>query len=122
MGNNKHAEYERKNEKWRKASNKATDLKYALEDVLASFTEEEKSSNRYRQFIETVSQHFDHSLGDINKKKQEESAQAYHKVKKNNGWMSYKSAIIAVIGAVVIKLIEIIPQLITALSASGGTP
>jgi phosphotransferase system IIB component len=121
--NTRHENFEKKNEKWRKSSNKATDLRYALEDVLSSFTEEEKKTVRYTQFVETVSQQFDHILGDINKKKIEDEKSKVAIVKKNNGWLSYKSAIIAAVAAIAVKTVEMLPQIITAISSLfGGTP
>lgn len=123
MPNSKHEEYEKRNEKWRKASNKAIDIRYALDDIMASFTEEEKQTTRYKQFIDTVSQQFDHLLGDINKKKLEEERAKVTDIKKKNGWLSYKSAIIAAVGAIVVQIIQTLPQLISALSSLfGGTP
>ncbi len=124
MVNKKHEEFEKRNEKWRIASSKAIDLRYALDDILSSFTEEEKQTIRYRQFVETISQQYDHLLGDINRNKQEEIKSQYERkvltITKKNGWLSYKSAIIAAVGAIAVKAVEIIPQVITALT--GGTP
>lgn len=122
MNNSKHEKFEKKNEKWRKSSNRATDLRYALEDVLSTFTEEEKQSVRYTQFVETVSQQFDHILGDINKKKIEDEKSKVADVKKKNGWLSYKSAIIAATVAIVVKTVETLPQIITAISSLFGGP
>lgn len=123
MTNKRHEEYEKRNEKWRKASAKAIDMRYALDDVLASFTEEEKKSKRYAQFIETISQQFDHLLGDVSKKRIEEEQAKVQHIKKKNGWLSYKSAIIAAAGAIIVQFVQILPQLITSIaSAFGGTP
>jgi histone deacetylase complex regulatory component SIN3 len=123
MSNKKHEEFEKKNEKWRKASNKAIDLRYALDDVISSFSEEEKQSLRYKQFIRTVSDHFDHLLGDINKKRIEEEQSKVVRIQKKNGWMSYKSAIIAAGGAVIVQIVQSLPQIISAISSLfGGTP
>lgn len=130
MTNKRHEEFERKNEKWRKASAKAIDIRYALDDILSSFTEEEKQTKRYAQFVETVSQQFDHLLGDVNKKRIEEEQAKVKKeqavvehIKKKNGWLSYKSAIIAAVGAIVVQIVQILPQLITTISSLfGGTP
>lgn len=120
--NTRHEHFEKKNEKWRKSSNKATDLRYALEDVLSSFSDEEKKTVRYTQFVETVSQQFDHILGDINKKKIEDEKFKVADVKKKNGWLSYKSAIIAAVAAIVVKTVEMLPQIITAISSLFGGP
>ena len=114
--NKKHEQYEKKNEKWRIASTKVIDLRYALEDILASFTEEEKQSERYKKFVESTSQQIDHLLGDLNKKKTED-------VQKKNGWLSYKSAIIAGVALVIAKSVEMLPNLLTALfTLFGGHP
>lgn len=114
--NKKHEKYEKKNVKWRLASSKVNNLRYTLEDILSSFSEEEKQSERYKQFVQTISSQVDHLLGDYNKKNQES-------IENKNGWVSYKSAIIAAVAVVVAKMIEIIPSLISILiSAFGGTP
>jgi hypothetical protein len=123
MSNKKHEEFEKRNEKWRKASLRAVEIKYSLEDVLASFDNDEKQTIRYKQFIDTVSNQFDHTLGDINKKKFEEHDSDIKRIKKQNGWLSYKSAIIAVVGAIAVQLITTLPQLITVIaSLFKGTP
>jgi uncharacterized membrane protein len=123
MVNKKHEDFEKRNEKWRNASIKSVEIRYALDDILSSFSEEEKQSKRYAQFIETISQQFDHLLGDVNKKKLEEEKTKTDAVKKKNGWLSYKSAIIAMIGAIAVALVQILPQLITSIaSLFGGTP
>ena len=123
MSNKKHEEFEKRNEKWRKASIKAIEIRYALEDIMASFSEEEKSSLRYKQFVETASQQFDHLLGDFHKKKIEQEQTKVDTIKKKNGWLSYKSAIIAAVGAILVQVVQSLPQLITAVSSLfGGTP
>lgn len=114
--NKKHEQYEKKNEKWRVASAKVIDLRYALEDILSSFTEEEKQSERYKKFVESTSQQMDHLLGDFHKKKSED-------IQKKNGWLSYKSAIIAGVALVIAKAVEMLPNLISALfTIFGGHP
>lgn len=122
MSKQKHEEYEKKNEKWRMASTKAIDIRYALDDILNSFTEEEKKTERYQQFLTTVSQQFDHLLGDRYKNKIDEDQEKLRleqakleEERRNNGWVSYKSAIIAAAGAAAVALIQVLPQLITSL-------
>ncbi len=123
MSNNNHDVYEQRNQKWREASVKSIDLRYSLEDVLASFSEEEKQSIRYKQFIESVSNQFDHILGDIQKKKIEDHIENMNRMKKKNSWLSYKSAIIAAGGAIIVQIIQSTMHLITSLlTAVKGTP
>jgi hypothetical protein len=133
MTNKKHSEFSERNGKWKDASNTIIDIRYKLDDTLRSFTDEEKQSVRYKQLLETMSQQFDHLLGDYNKKKEEETRQKFENeiklekalhssTKKKNGWLSYKSAIIAAVGAIIVKIVSIIPALITAISSLFGGP
>jgi hypothetical protein len=55
-------------------------------------------------------------LGDLNKKKSED-------IQKKNGWLSYKSAIIAGVALIIAKAVEMLPNLLTALfTLFGGHP
>lgn len=114
-------------QKWIDASIKATELKFALEQVLTkNFSHEEMESLKYRQLLNTVDQYLEHVMGAYRKEKEEkikeacaekitkleEENEALKKEKeilsKKSSWWNVKSATIAAIGAFLIELIRVI--------------
>ena len=55
--------------KWQKASDDINHLRFALEDFLDSFTEEEKESIRFVQLVESVDTNFDNAINHATGKK-----------------------------------------------------
>ena len=115
-------------QKWVDASIKATELKFALEQVLTkNFSHEEMESLKYRQLLDTVDQYLEHVMGAYRKEKEEkireacaerikkleEEVEALRKEKdrltaKRSSWWNIRSASIAAVGAVLIELVRLI--------------
>lgn len=121
-------------QKWMDASIKATQLKFALEDILTkNFTESEMESVKYKQLLGTVDQYLEHLMGKYRKEKEEALRQPYleqieklneeldklnktteklkkelEKNKSKSAIFNFKSASIATIGAIILKLVELL--------------
>jgi hypothetical protein len=86
--------------KWGVTSMKVTQIKLLLDDVLLNgFTDEEKRTKKYKEIVKRVREDFIHSLGGDEKS-----------IKKDNkiNLLSFKSIIIASVGAIATKTIEIL--------------
>lgn len=110
-------------QKWIDASIKATELKFALEDILTkNFSNEEMQSVKYRQLLDTVDQYLDHVMGKYKKEKEDKLKLFYEehieklkkendrlkkeneKFKKKTSILNMRSATIASIGAIIVEL------------------
>jgi len=110
-------------QKWIDASIKATELKFALEEILTkNFSNEEMESTKYRQLLDTIDQYLDHVMGKY-KKEKEDKLKAIHeehieklkkeneklkkeneKFKKKSTILNMRSATIASVGAIIVEL------------------
>jgi len=115
-------------QKWVDASIKATELKFALEQVLTkNFSHEEMESLKYRQLLDTVDQYLEHVMGAYRKEKEEKIREACEKKinkleeevdtlrkerdrlsSKKSSWWNIRSATIVAMGAFLIELIRLI--------------
>jgi predicted RNase H-like nuclease (RuvC/YqgF family) len=114
-------------EKWAKASIEATQLKFALENLLTkNFSPEEKQSKKYYQLLEVVDNYIDHVIGDYRKEKQDKELETLRqeneklkkelqdnlednkKLKKQQNWWSLRTTTIAGIGAIITLIIKTI--------------
>ncbi len=112
-------------QKWMIASIKATELKFALEDILTnSFSPEEMESVKYKQLLDTVDQYLEHIMGkyrqeknkkllvkyeeDISKLKKEIEKLRKELGKKKRGFLNWQSATIATVGGVIIEVIRLL--------------
>lgn len=114
-------------QKWVDASIKATELKFALEQVLTkNFSNEEMQSLKYRQLLDTVDQYLEHVMGAYRKEKEEKIREEYakkiekleeeneslkkekEKISKKSSWWNIKSATIAAIGAFLIEIVRLL--------------
>lgn len=133
---------QKRNEKWRLASQKIVDLRYNLEDILHMFDEEEKKSERYQQLLESIRQQVTYALGDGLKHQhiRNEIACVAKTLDDRNRENKYSNVIssdtlkvlitkmrfkihyllIAVFGAVTIKLLETLPAILQFISEKGG--
>jgi cob(I)alamin adenosyltransferase len=110
-------------QKWIDASVKATELKFALENILTnSFSHEEMESLKYRQLLDTVDQYLEHIMGKYRKEKEEKLKSIYEehiekikkendklkkeneKFKKRTSILNIRSATIASVGAIIVEL------------------
>ncbi len=113
--------------KWIDASIKATELKFALENILTkSFSHEEMESVKYKQLLDTVDQYLEHVMGQYRREKEKKLVEAcceeLEKIKKDNEKLkkdneklkkscsifNIKSASIASIGAIIVEAIRLI--------------
>jgi DNA repair exonuclease SbcCD ATPase subunit len=114
-------------QKWIDASVKATQLKFALEDILTNnFSAEEMESLKYRQLMGTVDQYLEHVMSKYRKEKEEKIRAEYveqidklekqleklkkevDKNKKSSSILNVKSATIASVGAILLELAKFI--------------
>ena len=110
-------------QKWIDASVKATELKFALEDILTkNFSNEEMESTKYKQLLDTIDQYLDHVMGKYKTEKENKLKNFYEehieKLKKENDKLikendkhkkktsvfNMRSATIASIGAIIVEL------------------
>jgi signal recognition particle GTPase len=114
-------------QKWIDASVKATQLKFALEDILTKgFTTEDMQSVKYKQLLGTVDQYLEHIMGEYRKEKEDKIKNHYEeelekiqklveklkkeneRLKKSSSIWNMKSATIASVGALVLELVKFI--------------
>lgn len=135
--------FQRRNEKWRIASQKIVDLRYMLEDILHSFNEEEKKSERYFQLVTNIRQQVNYALGEglnhphirneianiantINNEPNENKYANVVKPKESIKTIITKMKlkiqylIVAILGAVIIKFFETLPIILQFLSSQKG--
>jgi cob(I)alamin adenosyltransferase len=117
-------------QKWIDASVKATELKFALENILTnSFSNEEMESLKYRQLLDTVDQYLEHIMGKYRKEKEEKLKYIYEehieklkkeneklkkeseKIKKRSSILNMRSATIASVGAIIVELAKFLISL-----------
>lgn len=114
-------------QKWMEASVKATELKFALENILNNdFSEEEKESVKYRQLLDTVDQYLEHVMSKYRQEKIdrlraddsiviEKLRKENEKLKKENNNLlkgkslfSIKNISLTTLGAILIEIIRLI--------------
>ena len=113
--------------KWIDASIKATELKFALENILTkSFSQAEMESIKYKQLLDTVDQYLEHVMGQYRREKEKKLVEACReeldktkkdneklkkdndKLKKSCSFFNLKSASIASVGAIMIESLRLI--------------
>ncbi|MCS7317588.1 MAG: hypothetical protein NZZ41_04655 [Candidatus Dojkabacteria bacterium] len=55
--------FKQRHEKWKMASKKLVDIRFLLEDIFSSFSEDEKQTQRYRQLIEDLKNQVEYVVG-----------------------------------------------------------
>jgi len=118
-------------QKWIDASIKATELKFALENILTNtFSHEEMQSIKYRQLLDTVDQYLEHVMSQYRKEKEDKLLNSCNneleklikdndrlkkdndKIKKSKALFSVKSATIASLGAVTLEVCKFVYNII----------
>jgi hypothetical protein len=107
-------------QKWMDASIKATELKFALENILTKdFSPEEMESQKYKQLLDTVDQYLEHVMGKFHQEKNDKLIQPFKKeieklkkenlaLKKRHPIFNWNSATFATVGAIIVEVIRLI--------------
>lgn len=86
--------------KWQQASAQITNLKWEIESVLSSFTEEEKQLDKYKQLLQTLDLLIDHILHDYKIGQIDLLEKQIVELKRQSSWMSWKILAAAIVGGI----------------------
>lgn len=101
--------------KWQIASAQITNLRWEIEAVLSTFSEDEKETERYKQLIATLDLLMEHILHKYRESEIERLKKETEVLKTQTSWMSWKVIAAAIIGGIATEVAKFMIQILAVI-------
>ena len=111
---------ERVQSRWQHASAQITNLKWEIEEVLSTFSEDDKETEKYKQLLDTLDLLIDHILHKHREKELDRLKKENKELEKRSSWWSWRTLIAGILGGLATEIAKFVIQLL-AVIIGGGT-